>query len=316
MSASASPSAPFEANHARGLVFGLIGGISISLGGPIVRLIEVADGWQFLTWRCLTFAVLMFAMAAVRLGGPGAVVAEVRRLGWLAPAIAVALGLGMTAYVFALLHTTVANATFVIGSSPLFTVLAARVLLGERMGMRALAALLTAMAGIFIMFGEGLWTGRLTGNLIALIAMVCYSGYVILLRRARGADTFVASGLGGLFAAAAAFVMARGAVAVPAHDLVLACLSGIVQIGLGFIFITLALRHIQAAELTLLILIEAVLGPLLVWLLVDEVPSALTLAGGAVVLASVAAYAVISMRQPRRAVSTKTAPSATPFRRG
>jgi drug/metabolite transporter (DMT)-like permease len=301
MSAPPASAAAFEASQAKGIALGLLGGVCISLGGPIVRSIEAADGWQFLTWRCLAFAVMMFAVAAWRLGGVRPVLAEVKRLGWLAPAIALTLGLGMTAYVFALLHTTVANVAFVVGSSPLFTVLAAWALLGERMSGRAMAALVAAMAGIALMFGEGLFTGRLSGNLIAIVAMATYSGYVILLRKAGDADTFVATGLGGVFAAAAAFVMAQGAVAVSGYDLALAVFSGLVQIGLGFLFVTLAARHIQAGELTLLILIEAILGPLIVWMLKDEVPSALTLAGGAVVMASVAAYAVVSMRKPEHA---------------
>ena len=43
---------------ALGITFGLLSGLSLSLGGPIVRFIsENTDSWQFLTWRSWSFAM-------------------------------------------------------------------------------------------------------------------------------------------------------------------------------------------------------------------------------------------------------------------
>ena len=62
--------------HALGLTYGLLGGLSLSLGGPIVRLLsdvpDVADqdirSWQFLAWRRYAFTILMFSIALWRAG--------------------------------------------------------------------------------------------------------------------------------------------------------------------------------------------------------------------------------------------------------
>lgn len=297
---SLSASRADRAGHLRGIALGVVGGLCISFGGPAVRLIESADGWQFLAWRSIAFAALMLTVAVWRTGGPAGIMREIRAMGWLAPAIAVVLGGGMAAYVFALLTTTVANVVFVIGSGPLFAAFVAWLALGERLSARGFAALLAAAVGVAVMFGDGLTGATLLGHFMSLLAMVTYAGYVILLRVARGADTFIASGLAGLFAAALATLMAGGNLAVPTTDLGLALFSGLVQVGLGFLCVTLAARHLPAAELTLLILIETVLGPIWVWLIVDEVPSAFTLIGGVVVLASVAAYAVFALDDGRR----------------
>ena len=62
---------------------------------------------------------------------------------------------------------------------------------------------------------------------------------------------------------------------------------GIGQIGLGFALLTVGARLIPAAQVGLITLLEVVLGPLWVWLALDERPSTLTLVGGAVVIVAI-----------------------------
>ena len=62
---------------------------------------------------------------------------------------------------------------------------------------------------------------------------------------------------------------------------------GIGQIGLGFALLTVGARLIPAAQVGLITLLEVVLGPLWVWLALDERPSTLTLVGGAIVIVAI-----------------------------
>ena len=62
---------------------------------------------------------------------------------------------------------------------------------------------------------------------------------------------------------------------------------GVGQIGLGFMLLTVGARLIPAAQVGLITLLEVVLGPLWVWLALDERPSTLTLVGGAIVIAAI-----------------------------
>jgi len=70
-------------------------------------------------------------------------------------------------------------------------------------------------------------------------------------------------------------------------DLLLSLALGSVQIGVGFIFITLASRTVPAAQVPLLALGETALAPLWVWLFINEVPAINTLIGGSIVLIAV-----------------------------
>jgi drug/metabolite transporter (DMT)-like permease len=74
--------------------------------------------------------------------------------------------------------------------------------------------------------------------------------------------------------------------AVPGDDLLALAALGVGQIGLGLVFLTIGARLIPAAQVALITLLEVVLGPLWVWLAVDERPSTATLVGGAIVVAA------------------------------
>ena len=62
---------------------------------------------------------------------------------------------------------------------------------------------------------------------------------------------------------------------------------GIGQIGLGFALLTVGARLIPAAQVGLITLLEVVLGPVWVWLALDERPSTATLIGGAIVIVAI-----------------------------
>lgn len=287
--------------HGLGLTYGLLGGLSLSLGGPIVRLLsEDTNSWQFLAWRSYAFTILMFTIALWRAGSLRGLARETRKIGWMVLPIASVVGFGQICYVLGLLNTLVANVTFIVGSAPIFTAFAAWAILGERLTLRGFLALFAAIAGVGIMFKDGMASGAIWGNIFALGAMLTYGAYVIMLRYARGIDTFVASGFGGIIGTAFATYMSQGQLHIPAADLGLALASGTIQVGFGFAFVTVASKLIPAAEVTLLVMTEAVFGPIWVWLLVTEVPPPATLIGGMVILTSVAVFAGFALSDERR----------------
>jgi len=107
---------------------------------------------------------------------------------------------------------------------------------------------------------------------------------------------------------AVALPVTGGDLALPMNDILLClfwggCLSGFVN----WTFI-IASRHLATAEVTLLMLIEFALGPLWVWLFVNEVPSGWTLVGGSVIITSVAVRAILELVNKSRPEQTPTQP--------
>ena len=71
------------------------------------------------------------------------------------------------------------------------------------------------------------------------------------------------------------------------HDIFLGFLAGFFQIGFGFIFITIGSQTTPSAVVGVLMLTEAVFGPLWAWLFINEIPPSSVLLGGGIIIFSI-----------------------------
>ena len=270
--------------YGRGVIMVMVAGVFFSTGGILVRLVEGAGPWQILLFRSITLSITIFAVLMVR--HRGKVFAEFRKGGGAAIIGALCLGVAFSGFIFSLIHTTVANAVFILCAAPFFTAPLAWLVLGERARPATWVAMVFAMIGVAIMVGGGISSGALLGNLMALFAVVGFAGFAVALRRGRDTDMLTLACLAGIFTAAVAALMSDG-FAMSVYDLGLCVFMGLVQMSAGMILFTKGSRHVPAAELALLLLTEVVLAPIWVWLWLGEVPRVWTLVGGAVIFAAI-----------------------------
>ena len=281
--------------RAIGAALTLGGGALLSLAGITLRHMESADGWQILFYRSLTFFVVVSVYLAFRYRSN--VMRAFIRVGKPGIVVALSLGLGSACYVFALLLTTVANALFIISAAPFMTAILGWLLLRERVRPMTWAAMSFALAGIVLMVFNGVQSGRLLGNVVALGAPVSFAVMLVALRGAGSRDMIPAICLAGVVSAGLGLAM-MDSLAISRHDLVLCLFLGVVQYTGGFVLLALGARYLPAAEVALLALSEIVLAPIWVWIGVGEVPAAYTLVGGAVVLSAVVAQATMGIKSP------------------
>ena len=275
----------------------IIGGFFLSTSGILLRNIETASGWQILFYRGLTFSLTLFLLLLLRYrAGIGAAFRAIGKPGLWAGLV---LGLGSICYIFAILLTTVANAVFIIGAAPLATAFVAWLVLGERTSRFGVIAMLVSLAGVGLMFADGLLEGRWAGNVAALGVVASFVVFLLIIRGKRRVDMLPATCLSGIVMAGVAAFFIESLV-ISSHDLAIAIVMGCLQFGIGFWCFTVASRYIMASEVALFSLTESILGPIWVWIGVGEKPSSLTLVGSAVVLVSVAAYCVNGIRSERR----------------
>jgi len=298
--AAEGPAPGAGGHYGRGVAMVLLAGVCLSSGGLLVRSIEAADGWQILFYRAVAFTLTAFSFTLWRHRGrwPSAYLA----IGWPGLIGAVALGIGFAAYLFALLHTTVANLAFILSAGPFCAALLGWLVLRERVPLFTWLAMTVALGGIALMLLDGLGGGQMTGNLIALIAPLTFAVMLIAIRFRADRDMTPILPLAGVVAALLALPMVESFQLSP-RDLVLALLLGSVQIGAGFILITLGARWVPAAQVALLSLTETVLAPTWVWLLFDERPTTLAFVGGLIVLGAVVGEGLRGLRRPKRSES-------------
>lgn len=285
-----------ERRYALGVGLVVVGGLFLSTSGILLRNIEAANGWQILFYRGFTFSLTLFLLLWLRYRS--GVIGAFRAIGRPGLWAALVLGLGSICYVFAILTTTVANAVFIIGAAPLVTALVGWLVLGERTSILGVIAMLVSLAGIGLMFADGLLEGRWFGNVAALGVVASFVAFLLIIRGKRGTDMLPATCLAGLVMGGIAGLFA-GTLVLSTRDLSIAVAMGCFQFGIGFWCFTVAARYIMASEVALFSLTESILAPVWVWIGVGEQPSLLTLTGSAIVLLSVSAYCLHGIRQER-----------------
>ncbi len=281
-----------QSRYLFGILIALLGGACLSTSGILLRNLESAGGWQIVFYRSWALFFTITLLLAVRYRS--ATFRAFHDIGVRGLSAATLLGLGSILYIFAILNTTVANVVFIIGSAPLVTALVAWILLGERIRRSGIVTMAGAVCGIGLMFVDGLASGGMLGNVLAIVMVLTFAFYLLILRSSRNTDMTPVVALSGLLMAFFSMTMVDN-FTVSIHDLVICLALGSFQLGLGFLFLTLASRYIPAAEVALFAMSESVLNPLLVWIGVNEVPSSYTLMGSAVILLSVLTYSLIAI---------------------
>lgn len=285
-------------NRMRGLLYGGGAGVAGSLGGISIRLVEDATIWQMAVFRYATVAVFVFLFCWYE--HRGKVLRAYAAIGWMGVIAGLLLACHHLAYVAAMLDTTVANAAFVLSTTPVLSALLGIVIIKERVRPMGWLAIAGTIAGVGVMVGGGLSGKGLFGLVMAFLAALAFAAYVVLVRASRRTDMVPSMSVGAVLAGIAGLLFAGGDVSVSMLDAATMMALGAGQAAVATILIVLAARHARAAEVNLLVMIEAVLGPFWVWLAIGEVPSDATLWGGAVVLASVAGFAFVSLSEAAR----------------
>ena len=296
-----------ERRYTFGVGLVVIGGVFLSLSGILLRNLESASGWQILFYRGLAFSFMLLLVLLLKYRGN--TVNAFKAIGKPGLWAALVLGLGSVCYVFAILLTTVANAVFIIGASPLATAFVGWLVLGEKTSRFGIVAMLISLTGIGLMFADGLIEGRWLGNVAALVVVASFVVFLLIVRSRQQIDMLPATCLGGLVMAAVGGIFAEDLI-ISNHDLVIALLMGWVQFGIGFMCFTIATRYIMASEVALFALTESILGPIWVWIGVGEQPSMLTLVGSGIVLVCVSSYCAVGIRGERRRLRVLAAVSS------
>jgi drug/metabolite transporter (DMT)-like permease len=145
--------------------------------------------------------------------------------------------------------------------------------------------MVVALAGLTLMLGAP-GEGSLAGDGLSFLAALAFA-LVIVITRWRHDVSMVPAACVSQAILVAAFLPFASPGEIGTGDALWLAALGIGQIGVGFVLFTVGARLIPAAQAGLITLLEVVLGPVWVWVALDERPSTLTLVGGAIVIAGI-----------------------------
>jgi drug/metabolite transporter (DMT)-like permease len=194
-------------------------------------------------------------------------------------------------------RTTVAASVTLVTTQPAFVAVGAALLLDESLPRRVALGIAIALAGSGLMSLDGLLGPTtapepLLGNALALAGAVLAAAYVLAGRSVRQRVALIPYVLVVYVVCATgllAYTLARGdpVFAYPAREWLLFLGMAIGPGVFGHTVVNWALAHVESSVVSVSFVGEPVGSTLLALLVLSEVPGALTVAGGAVVLAGI-----------------------------
>lgn len=253
-----------------------------STGGAAIKAASLTS-WQVASFRSGVAAVFLIAALP-----------EARR-GWRWRIVPAATAYAATLILFVLANrlTTSANAIFLQSTAPLYLLLLGPWLLREPVRRADWICIAAVAAGLVLIFA-GAPVAAITapdprrGNLFGLASGLTWAltvtGLRWLARAGEGNSATATVAAGNLIGFLVALPMALPVGGAGAGSIAVILYLGVIQIGIAYILVTRAIRHIPAFEATTVLLLEPAMNPVWAWLIHGERPGSWALAGGCVIL--------------------------------
>ena len=266
----------------RGQIYVALAAVAWSTAGVLQRQVTVDTPTQVFGRAVFAGAALLAYVAVV---DRGRVIQAFRSVGVAGIAVALCVATASGSFIAALNHTSVARVLFILAVSPVLAALLARVTLGEPITRRTVVAMALALAGITLSLGAP-GEGNLAGDGFSFVTALAFALMIVITRWRQDVSMAPATCVSQAILVAV-FLPFASPGAIGGDDAAWLAALGIGQIGLGFALLTVGARLIPAAQVGLITLLEVVLGPVWVWLALDEGPTTLTLVGGAIVIVAI-----------------------------
>ncbi len=258
--------------------------VILSPDSVLIRLVEDAssevDSWTVLFWRGLLYAAGVSLLVFIKYRTK--TIAEFKNIGKGGLLIGFFSGISTGTFVFAIVYTSIANALVIISTGPIMIAIVAWFLLKEKSSLFTWTSMIIVFIGIYIVMSGSFGGDSLVGDFFALITAVMMGFTFTLTRKYKDVNMVPVNAIGGLIAALIAFLMANK-ITVPAEVVGYIIAMGAI-LSISFSLITIAPRYMPAAEVGMIMPLETVLGSLIAWYVINEVPSVNALVGGTIVI--------------------------------
>ena len=278
-----------------GLLLGLAGALAITPDTLFMRLSGM-EGWAMLAWRGV--------LCGLVLGSLWLVFAKNRQqdcrilISRYGIGACLAGGLGGMFFTLAVAETSVVLVLVCLAVSPVFAALISRLLLGEQTYAATWLVIAVAFGGVALAVLDAEAVKMVTrqgggsvllGAGFALMAALLIGANFVCLRADPRINVVLVTAAGTLFSGLVGLALAAPA-SLWEGDPLMISISGALILPLSFFCLTSATRYTQAANISLLMILETVLGPVWVWLFVGEQPGNRALLGGLIVVSALIFY--------------------------
>lgn len=275
-------------NLGNGLMLALAGALLLTPDTLLMRLSGL-DGGAMLAWRaCLAGLVFLSIGLIARFKEEKGNRARVLSFGFWSLVIC-QIG-NASFFAFGIALAPVAVVLLAVATVPVIAALLGYFLLGELADRRVWATIVLVFSGILMSVAGDIERGMnidfetLLGACCGLAVAISLAFNFVIIRKNKTVPFELAIGLGALIAGCTAFYLWPAAWQVRGASLIYISVTGLIILPVSFFLLSKASRLTSAANVSMIMLLETVLGPLWVWLGIKETPNSLTLLGGVLVV--------------------------------
>ena len=198
-------------------------------------------------------------------------------------------------FIVSIQNTNVANTLVMIAMAPMLSAILGGIFLKELPDKKTWTAILITFGAAVYIFYDSIQLGNFIGDLFGLITALGLAIGAVIVRSAKNKDLVPAAVIGKLMVAifAISFVESFALVEL---DLIIVPLMCVMCVDLPFVLVTIAPRFISAAEVNLFFLLETIIGPIWVWLFINEQPTLETIQGGSIIILTIAIHSFFKIK--------------------
>jgi drug/metabolite transporter (DMT)-like permease len=282
-------------DHSKGLLLTAIGGMTLTVDIPLIKLAG-GDAWSILLLRSgTTFVAALLIWLAWRALSRNAPPLVPGRAGFAVAGLYAASSL---TFIIAVYNTSTANLVFILAFNTMFAALLSWLFLKERPRPATLIAMAAMLVGVLIIVGDGIGAGNFFGDMMALCSAF-FIASAITITRATGKDM----GFTSLVAVILPFFVALAMVGQTGYRIDAPwwiIFNGAVIMPISFFCLATGPKYISGPEVAMFYLLETVLAPIWVWLIFSETPTRQSLIGGLILIVALVAHSLWQIHQGRR----------------
>ncbi len=198
-------------------------------------------------------------------------------------------------FIVSIQNTNVANTLVMIAMAPMLSAILGGIFLKELPDKKTWVAIFVTFGAAVYIFYDSIQLGNFIGDLFGLITALGLAIGAVIVRSAKNKDLVPAAVIGKLLVAifAVSFVKSFALVEM---DLIIVPLMCVMCVALPFVLVTIAPRFISAAEVNLFFLLETIIGPIWVWLFINEQPTLETIQGGSIIILTIAIHSFLKIK--------------------
>ena len=274
-------------DRTKGIIITILGVLFLIPDSLLVRLIT-ATPLAICFWRGLLGGSLLLFIYLVY----GFLSKDNKRLDFTLKEILIILCIALSTICFVLSvnYTTVANTLFLLSTAPFFSIFLSYFLLGEKIRLKDFSASLVALIGVFIIsLGS-----QASNNTIATslgdffgIGIAIFTALVLTLARHGSSKLVIRSNAIGMYAVALLVLPFVKNFSVEQETILYLLILCLICVPIGSLLILTGPKYISASEVSLIILLQVILAPILAWLILKEYPGLSSLVGGIFVISAV-----------------------------